>query len=91
MTPPSCARFSSGAWQPQLLLLHGRLQHEALQRERVTEQLRAALRRHGISAFEDAEAVVLETNGSFSVLNTRGSSSSALVDVQGFSSSSHMR
>lgn len=91
MTPPSCARFSSGAWQPQLLLLHGRLQHEALQRERVTEQLRAALRRHGISAFEDAEAVVLETNGSFSVLKTRGSSSSALVDVQGFSSSSHMR
>jgi uncharacterized membrane protein YcaP (DUF421 family) len=71
--------------QPRLLLFRGQLQHEALQQERVTEsELRAALRAQGITAFEDAEAIVLETDGSFSVLKQRGSSSSALADVQGY-------
>lgn len=71
--------------QPQLLLFQGQLQQEALQQERVTEsELRAALRAQGITALEDVEAVVLETDGSFSVLKQRGSSSSALVDVQGY-------
>ena len=71
--------------QPRLLLFQGQLQQEALQQERVTaSELRAALREQGITALEDVEAVVLETDGSFSVIKQRGSSSSALVDVQGY-------
>jgi uncharacterized membrane protein YcaP (DUF421 family) len=68
-----------------LLLFRGQLQQEAVQQERVTEsELRAALRAQGITAFEDVEAIVLETDGSFSVLKQGGSSSSALADVQGY-------
>jgi uncharacterized membrane protein YcaP (DUF421 family) len=71
--------------QPRLLLYQGQLQHEALCQERVTEgEVRAALREQGISAVEDAEAVVLETDGSFSIIKQPGCSMSALVDVQGF-------
>ena len=72
--------------RPRLLLFQGRLQQEALQQERVTEsEIRAALRAQGITALEDVEAVVLETDGSFSVLKQRGSSASALADVHGYS------
>jgi uncharacterized membrane protein YcaP (DUF421 family) len=71
--------------QPRLLLFQGQLQQEALQQERVTEsEVRTALRSQGIMALEDAEAVVLETDGSFSVIKQRGSSSSALSDVRGY-------
>jgi uncharacterized membrane protein YcaP (DUF421 family) len=71
--------------QPRLLLFRGQLQQEALQQERVTaSELRAALREQGITALEDVEAIVLETDGSFSVLKQRGSSASALADVQGY-------
>ena len=71
--------------RPRLLLLQGRLREEALRQERVTErEIRAALRAQGITALEEVEAVVLETDGSFSVIKERGSSSSALADVQGY-------
>ncbi|MDQ3617346.1 MAG: DUF421 domain-containing protein [Pseudomonadota bacterium] len=71
--------------RPRLLLCRGALQEEALQEERVTEgELRAALRAQGITAMEDVEAIVLETDGSFSVLKQRGSSVSAMSDVQGY-------
>ena len=71
--------------QPWLLLFQGQWQQEALQQARVTESgLRAALRAQGMTALEDVEAVVLETDGSFSINKQRGSSSSALADVQGY-------
>lgn len=71
--------------QPRLLLFQGQLLQEALRQERVTEsELRAALRAHGITAFEDVEAIVLETDGSFSVRKEQGKSCSALADVQGY-------
>jgi uncharacterized membrane protein YcaP (DUF421 family) len=71
--------------KPRLLLFRGQLQQEAMQQERVTEsEVRAALREKGISAIEDVEAVILETDGSFSVLKQHGSSTSALIDVQGY-------
>ena len=45
----------------------------------------AALRSKGIVAIEDAEAVILETDGSFSVIEKiKSSSASALVDVKGY-------
>ncbi|CAN5842489.1 DUF421 domain-containing protein [soil metagenome] len=72
--------------QPALLLLRGELQQDTLKRERVTEgEVRAALRARGVGALEEVEAVVLETDGSFSVIQTlKSSSASALLDVEDY-------
>ena len=72
--------------EPALLLYRGQFQHDVLKRERVAEgEVLAALRSSGVSAIEDADAVVLETDGSFSVIqNIDDSSASALKDVKEF-------
>ncbi len=58
-----------------------------MRQERVTEQeIRAAIRAHGVTAVEDVHAIVLETDGSFSVMQHAGSSASALTDVSGYPS-----
>jgi len=57
---------------PRLVLHEGRPLREAMRRERLTERdLLQALRRHGIARLEEAGAVVLETNGSLTVLERR--------------------
>lgn len=54
--------------EPTLLLHRGRFLPLAMKRERIMEvEVLAALRNEGIAAIEQAEAVVLETDGSFSV------------------------
>jgi uncharacterized membrane protein YcaP (DUF421 family) len=69
--------------EPTLLLDDGRICHKALRKQRVTEsELRAAVRANGIAALEDVAAVVLETDGTFSVIKrSDGDSRSALEDV----------
>lgn len=71
--------------QPRLLLHRGRLLPEALREERVTEEeLRAAVRAEGIGSLEEVAAVVLETDGSFSVLQRTGEGEgSTLANVAG--------
>lgn len=75
--------------EPALLLAQGEFQQDALKRERVTKgEVLAAIRASGLSAVEDVEAVVLETDGSFSVIEKlNGKSDSALRDVKGYSQS----
>ena len=72
--------------EPTLLLFQGEFQHHALRHQRVTEgEVLAALREHGMAALEEAEAVILETDGSFSVIKKfKDCSASALVDVRGY-------
>jgi uncharacterized membrane protein YcaP (DUF421 family) len=72
--------------EPALLLYQGYFQQEILKSERVTEgEVLAAIRANGNSAMEDIAAVILETDGTFSVVPTlKGSSASALKDVRGF-------
>ncbi|WP_225887041.1 DUF421 domain-containing protein [Nodosilinea nodulosa] len=72
--------------QPRLLVWEGKFQAEALTKERVTQgEVRAALRSKGIAALEDVKAVVLETDGGFSVIQSiNAKSDSALVDVLGY-------
>lgn len=72
--------------EPALLLYRGELKHEVLERERVAEgEVLAALRTSGVGALEDADAVVLETDGSFSVIkDLSDSTASALKDVKEF-------
>ncbi|MFC0676416.1 DUF421 domain-containing protein [Lysobacter korlensis] len=71
--------------EPALLLDRGRILHDALKRERVSEsELRAAVRANGNVSMEDVEAVVLETDGTFSVIKSGGDGSrSALEGVAG--------
>jgi uncharacterized membrane protein YcaP (DUF421 family) len=69
--------------EPRMLLYRGEYLSGALRAARVTEdEIRAAVRAAGLPALEDAEAVVLETDGSFSVVRrTSGKETSSLDDV----------
>lgn len=70
--------------EPALLLENGRMLHDALRRERVTEsELRAAVRSKGIASLERVAAVVLETDGTFSVIESVDGPRSALEGVSG--------
>ena len=70
--------------EASLLLNRGELLPEALRRERVTDtEVMAALRGAGMAGLAEAEAVVLETDGSLSVVG-RGTTAgtSSLDDVR---------
>ena len=69
---------------PTLLLKNGEFIDRALKKQRVTEsEIRAAVRAKGFAALEDVGAVVLETDGSFSVVEqSKMNSTSALNDVE---------
>jgi uncharacterized membrane protein YcaP (DUF421 family) len=71
--------------EPRMLLNQGQFVPETLRRARVTEdEVRAAVRAVGLRNLDDAEAVVLETDGSFSVVHRgSGNGTSSLADVQG--------
>lgn len=75
--------------EPSLLLHKGQFQRDIMKRERIAEgEVLAALRANGISAIEDADAVILETDGSFSVItDLSNSTASALKDVKEFNRS----
>ena len=70
--------------EPTLLFDKGEFLNEAMRRQRVTEsEIRAAIRSNGLAAIEDAEAVVLETDGTFSVVKKSANDSrTALKDVK---------
>ena len=70
--------------RPTLLLDRGTVLQSALRSQRVPEsEVRAAVRAAGIAALEDVDAVVLETDGSFSVIKHAGAASrSALQDIE---------
>lgn len=71
--------------EPKLLVQRGEMLHDALRAQRVTEsEVLAAIRGAGIGRLEEVEGVVLETDGSFSVLR-RSSEGAAdtLRDVRG--------
>ncbi len=55
--------------EPFMLLYRGSMLPAALRRARVTEdEVRAAVRSEGLASMNEVEAVVLETDGSFSVV-----------------------
>ncbi len=72
--------------EPRLLMHRGEWLDGALRRARVTRQeVLAALRQAGLASVEEAEAVVLETDGSFSVVRRGGGTAgpSSLRDIPG--------
>jgi uncharacterized membrane protein YcaP (DUF421 family) len=72
--------------EPALLLYRGRMLQDTLRRERVAgEEVHAAVRAQGIAAIEEVEAVVLETDGSFSVIRTsEAAAAGSLGEVSGY-------
>jgi len=71
--------------EPTLLFHRGRFLRDTMQAQRVTEEeIRTAMREEGVADVDEVEAVVLETNGSFSVLHFgTPSHRSTLCDVPG--------
>lgn len=73
--------------QPTLLFYQGVYRPDAMLAARVAEvEIRAALRENGIADAESVFAVVLETDGTFSVIPSEGRSNSSLEGVKGFES-----
>lgn len=72
--------------EPTLLFHQGQMLQAALRAQRVTpEEVRAAIRNQGVSQMRDVEAVILETNGSFSILRaTTEPATTALHDVSNY-------
>jgi uncharacterized membrane protein YcaP (DUF421 family) len=80
---PWVRRWVTG--EPMILMYRGEFLPKALQRARVVEEeVRAAVRSAGFVSLNDAEAVVLETDGSFSVVQRgEGQGRSSLDGVNG--------
>lgn len=56
--------------RPTVLMLDGEMRHAAMKRARVTEdEVRAAVRQQGQGALENIDAVILESDGSLSVIS----------------------
>ena len=72
--------------EPSLLLFKGKLNDNILKKQRVAEgEVLAAIRLNGNSSIEKVDAVVLETDGSFSVIeNVNIDNASAMKDVRDF-------
>lgn len=69
--------------EPALLVHRGELLPRALRRARVTEdEARAAVRSAGLASLGDVEALVLETDGSFSVVKLGAANASSLAGLR---------
>lgn len=70
--------------EPTLLLYQGQLIDQALRTQRVSaEEVRSAARQQGIAELAELEAVILETNGEFSVIKrTTGLANTIVPDLQ---------
>lgn len=67
--------------EPTLLFHKGEILHDAMRRNRVTEsELKAAVRKSGLGSLEVVLAVVLETDGSLSVVALEASDGSLGAD-----------
>jgi uncharacterized membrane protein YcaP (DUF421 family) len=68
---------------PRLLVSRGALLHDAIREERLARaEILQAARREGFADLAEVEAMVLETDGSFSVIGSRPAERSTLEDVQ---------
>lgn len=75
-------RLATG--EPLMLLYCGAFMQSALMKARVTEdEVRAAVRSAGFDSLDKVRAVVLETDGSFSVVRSGEGNGSSLVGVNG--------
>ncbi len=68
--------------EPTLLLYRGDFLHHGMHRARVTEgEVRAVVREQGVGSLDEVEAVVMETDGSLSVVKRASGEPSALAGL----------
>lgn len=73
---------------PAMILRDGKFLDQPMRSQRVAEaDIRAAVRQHGYACLEDVDAVILEADGTFSVIARIAGSASALADVPQFGGS----
>lgn len=79
--------------EPSLLLYRGKFLSSALKKQRISEdEIHAAVRSAGLASVRDVEAVVLETDGSFSIVqNGSDSAATSLAGVADWPHSSDKR
>ena len=71
--------------EPRLLVRQGNFLKSAMKGERVTEQeVLAAIRNQGLANLSDVDAVILETDGTISVLPSVGASAGGMEPVRGY-------
>lgn len=81
VTSHSVDHFING--EPTLLLYRGRFLDDSMKRERVTkEEVRAAVRNTGHASIDNIDSVVLETDGTLSVV-PKDKNYSGMIDVLG--------
>lgn len=69
--------------EPALLFYQGQFLTHAMRSSRVTkDEIRSAIRAGGFAALEEVDAVVLETDGSFSIVRSVAENCSAFSDVK---------
>ncbi|MCM0000629.1 MAG: DUF421 domain-containing protein [Erythrobacter sp.] len=69
--------------QPRLLFEDGQFRRGAMRQERVTEdEITSVIRSNGVGRIEDVAAVVLETDGTLSVIKGAGEALSVLAGVR---------
>jgi uncharacterized membrane protein YcaP (DUF421 family) len=65
---------------PSLLYFRGRFLHDAMRRERITEaELLNTIRKQGLGSFEKVEAVILEADGRYAVIESDSAGDSSAV------------
>jgi uncharacterized membrane protein YcaP (DUF421 family) len=71
--------------EPSLLMHKGHFLEDTMKRERVTkEEILASMRNNGVRTYDVVDSVVLETDGTFSIVwREVGGECSSLVDVKG--------
>ncbi|RFA25180.1 hypothetical protein CAI21_19615 [Alkalilimnicola ehrlichii] len=71
--------------KPALLYYKGEFLYEAMRREKITEkELEAAVRQQGVGSFANVAAIVMESDGGFSVIQTaQQGDENMLKDVKG--------
>ena len=77
---------------PVLIFRHGKFLYGEMERHRITEsEILAAMREKGIGEISSVDAVVLENNGTFSVIGNLEGEGEALRDVRGWYQSESQR
>jgi uncharacterized membrane protein YcaP (DUF421 family) len=78
-------RVGSAKTEPFLLFYHGNFLQDSLRKHRITEdEILQIIRSNGNSNLQDVDAVVLETNGKFSVIKkSKSEGKSSLNNVVG--------
>ncbi len=59
--------------EPTLLVYQGRFLKKAMKQERITaDELLAVMRQNNVTGVEEADAIVMETDGTFTIIRTAG-------------------